>query len=402
MLNKSAAAAGSLTATTLDFRIAKDPTYGFASTATIDEVAVYAASSLRGAGSQSLSSRYEPGNPDTHGHANRNAYRSGNSHATTTPTATSTAPASATPTNTSTPGATATPPSSSPYSIAISGTAGLQDYYRLDQASGTVATDSTGARNGVINGTVTYGVTGALTGDPDTAMAFNGSTGYIDVANGSAALAGGSMSIEGWAKLPNAPATHGFLFGLRNETNADFYLLQLQGTNTLEARFRNSSGTATTLTSTALTPGVWHYLAFTYSGSTISLYVDGVLNKSAAASGTITATTVPLRIAKDAVYGFASTASIDEVAIYATALSAAQEASHYQTGTTPGTATPTSTPTSRRHRLRQHQRLTGTATATATNTSTATNTPTTRSNEYVRQSRPPIHPRRFQPVPPRR
>ena len=236
------------------------------------------------------------------------------------------------------------PPQPGPtnYASVVQSTSGLQHYYRLGEASGPTAQDSKGTANGTYTGTVNYGVPGALAGDPSTAVKFDGSTGYVAVPNGSSTFTGGQATIEGWVMLPPTPPTHGMLFGVRNDTNADFYLLQLAGTNTLEARFRNSGGTATSLTSTAITPGLWHHLALTYNGSTLTLYVDGVANNSAAASGSITASTLDFRIGKDAVYGFATSATVDEVAAYNTGLTAAQISNHF-TGTVSGTATPTPT-----------------------------------------------------------
>ncbi|MGH2469481.1 MAG: PQQ-binding-like beta-propeller repeat protein, partial [Chloroflexota bacterium] len=57
--------------------------------------------------------------------------------------------------------ATATP-SGGGYAGTIEGTANLQDYYRLDEASGAVLHDSKGTRSGSINGGVTLGVAGAI------------------------------------------------------------------------------------------------------------------------------------------------------------------------------------------------------------------------------------------------
>lgn len=88
--------------------------------------------------------------------------------------------------------------------------------------------------------------------------------------------AGAAASMVVIAKLPNNPAAHGGIMGWRNDTTADFYMLQLLGTNTLECRFRNSAGTAFTFTSSALTSGVYHQLALVLNGSTLTLYSDTV------------------------------------------------------------------------------------------------------------------------------
>ena len=51
-----------------------------------------------------------------------------------------------------------------------------------------------------------------------------------------------AFSISGWVN-PQSNTNHGGIMGFRNNIDADFYLLQLQNTNNIEARFRNSGGT---------------------------------------------------------------------------------------------------------------------------------------------------------------
>ena len=51
-----------------------------------------------------------------------------------------------------------------------------------------------------------------------------------------------AFSMSGWV-YPQSDVSHSGLFGFRNNTDSDFYLLQLQNTNNIEARFRNSGGT---------------------------------------------------------------------------------------------------------------------------------------------------------------
>ena len=68
---------------------------------------------------------------------------------------------------------------SSPYGSAV-----MQDqplaYWRLGESSGTLAADFSGnTRDGNYNGGVTLGQPGAVSGDPDTASLFNGSSGYV-------------------------------------------------------------------------------------------------------------------------------------------------------------------------------------------------------------------------------
>jgi hypothetical protein len=67
----------------------------------------------------------------------------------------------------------------------------------------------------------------------------------------------------------------------------------------------------------------WTFLAGTYDGSKLSLYVNGVLAGSVSLSGSIFSTSDPLRIGGDW-SGEMFTGTIDDVRIYSTALTQAQ------------------------------------------------------------------------------
>jgi hypothetical protein len=60
--------------------------------------------------------------------------------------------------------------------------------------------DSKDGNTGAITGGVTLGTPGALSGDSNTAMTFNGSTGYVQVANNANLNLTGDLTVEAWAK----------------------------------------------------------------------------------------------------------------------------------------------------------------------------------------------------------
>src|SRR5438105_15570310 len=96
--------------------------------------------------------------------------------------------------------ATCTGSTGSPYSNAIPTTAGLVSYWRLGEASGTSACDSWGSNAGTYQGGYTLGRLGAPAGDPNTAVALNGSTGLVSVPHSSSIDVGHTFTVEAWAK----------------------------------------------------------------------------------------------------------------------------------------------------------------------------------------------------------
>jgi len=133
----------------------------------------------------------------------------------------------------------------------------------------------------------------------DYELAFNSATlDYVEIPNTSSVIANKTaFSISCWVN-PQANTTHSGIMGFRNNTDADFYLLQLQNTNNIEARFRNSSNVNYDITATNLLDfNQWQHLAFTYDGSNIHLYKDGVLISSTPANGMITQSAQSFRLA---------------------------------------------------------------------------------------------------------
>jgi len=115
---------------------------------------------------------------------------------------------------------------------------------------------------------------------------------YVEMINTSTVIANKTaFSMSCWV-YPGANTNHGGIIGFRNNTDADFYLLQLQNTNNIEARFRNSSGiNYDIIAANTLDFNQWQHLAFTYDGSYIRLYKNGNIVDSTSANGTITQTT---------------------------------------------------------------------------------------------------------------
>ncbi|CAN5322938.1 hypothetical protein BH10PAT1_BH10PAT1_1790 [soil metagenome] len=201
---------------------------------------------------------------------------------------------------------------------------GLVGYWKMDETSWTndcstlSVLDSSGNSYNGKSCPNTTGPTAPGSGKFGNGGVFDGINDYLKVDNFTSQLANkSSMTMSGWVKPSNNPSNHNFYFGIRNDSSADFYVVQLSGSNSLECRFRNSSGTAFT-TSNTVTPSVWQLVTLVYDGKNVTCYVNGVAGTSVAASGVITTTTDAFFIAgNNANY---STASIDDVRVYNRAL----------------------------------------------------------------------------------
>ena len=179
-----------------------------------------------------------------------------------------------------------------------------------------------------------------LTISAQNSLSFDGIDDYVSAGGASSLITGSNeMSMSLWVYPENTtagwPDFDGFA-GFRNNTDADFYLMQL-GSTDVEARFRNSSGTTFTTSYNGLVLNEWNHFILTYDGSDLTLYHNGLLATSIAANGTISNPGV----AFDMGYGFFTMPNnsfylegkLDEVAIWDSSFTASTASTIYNSCT---------------------------------------------------------------------
>lgn len=216
-------------------------------------------------------------------------------------------------------------------------------WWRLDETAGvSTATNAlfvgTTGNHGQVRVGVTFGASGALTGEDNTAATFNGTSGTIlvgSLGNGTTSFA--QITLECWFRrtavasrntqflvyLPAAGGAHGLIL-------TTSYLLRTQG----------AGGTVTTASlSTAILDTSWHHVAWTHAiaGGTNRdhLFLDGD-DVSAASTlrhmGAVTSGSI------GAAFGLGGNnavfeGALDEVAVYSGELGANHVRMHYLLGT---------------------------------------------------------------------
>ena len=187
-------------------------------------------------------------------------------------------------------------------------------YWRLGEASGS-AVDSSGRGNQASpTGTMTRNVAGAVTGDG--AVTFGG--GYLSAPDAASLDLGDTFTLEAWVK-PNG-------FGAIVSKGTSGYYLRLLSNNTLNLLKSNIAEIAT---STVAVPSGWHHVVATKSGATVKLYLDGVDVTGTVTNATVANTADSIYIGCQMPSSECGNASIDEVAVYPTALSSVRVAAHY-------------------------------------------------------------------------
>lgn len=206
--------------------------------------------------------------------------------------------------------------------------------WRLGEGSGATAFDTWGGNDGAYSGAATLGQAGLITGDANTSVKFGPAlsksmaTFASDLNNPA-----GPFSVEFWT-VANSIGTQCIISSQnRNSSRAGYTIFQNNGGTGFSALMgNNASGTVFVNGATTVQAGVKYHVVLTYDGTTARIYVNGVLDATAALAfpgGFDPNTVAPYQIgARNAGDGFPYDGIIDEVAVYNYALTPAQIQSH--------------------------------------------------------------------------
>jgi len=213
-------------------------------------------------------------------------------------------------------------------------------YYRMNEQGYNLAKDSSG--NGY-NGTYTNGYTlkqpGPVLVPADTSVLLDGSTGYIALPSGLNTDGLAAFTLETWFNLSQITYNY-FPMIICNDSSptsshVGFSLSISPAANKAGGFFLLGNGS--TAVSLNFYPGVafaantWYHLCCTYDGATVSAYVNGVVSAVGSLTGTIGTATHHLFIGVTTSLSSHFPGYLGQLALYSTALSAAQVINDYRT-----------------------------------------------------------------------
>lgn len=197
-------------------------------------------------------------------------------------------------------------------------------YLRLGEASGTTAADSSGnARDGTYYNAPTLGTPGLLAGDADTCVDFDGSNDYAEVLNGAWMNTTG-FTVEAIINADSYSSYRGVASRDSGTRGWSLYILGGQLHVFTDAPVLTGSSTLSTGTS--------YHVALTSTGTSITVYLNGVADGTASASlnnGTGNGLIVAASRAGGPSPALHFDGRIDEFAYYGSALSGARFAAHH-------------------------------------------------------------------------
>ena len=201
---------------------------------------------------------------------------------------------------------------------------GLVAAYALDEGTGTLVRDASGNTNrGALTGAIW-----TFAGHTGGALTYDGSSDYVQVPNSpSINVSGKGLTVEMWANITAGSAVDYVLLAkpwTNGSTASPSYQYAIEfdanGGHTLD--FYVSDTTSTRRGPYQMTPvtGSWTHLAYTFDGTTVKGYLDGVLKISAPLDADIQGRPSNLLVGADGGLGQGFKGRLDDVRIYNRAL----------------------------------------------------------------------------------
>ena len=214
---------------------------------------------------------------------------------------------------------------------------GATSYWRLGEPSGTSVLDHVGFNDATAQSGVGRGVAGAIMGDPDQASSFDGSaSGYV-VTNSTVAVTP-DFTVEAWVKTTSTSGGKIVGYGDSPTSTSSSYDRHVYMDNAGHIWFGVYPGGNRTVNSAGTyNDGTWHHVVASLDSTNgMALYIDGKRVGHDASTTTAQASTGYWRIGGDNLNGWPNqpssnflAGSIDDVAVYPTALTLAQVQAHF-------------------------------------------------------------------------
>lgn len=198
-------------------------------------------------------------------------------------------------------------------------------YWRMGDASGTTATDSSGnGRHGTYAGSPTLGAASLVTGDADASVDLDGTNDEMTLTY-AAWMDVDTITLEAIIKPDNVTAQRQIM-----DRDGAVRCFQFRITSSSKLEFiwwTTGAGPFFATGATSLVAGTRYHVAATFDGTTGKVFLNGVLDGSASASGVMKKGSQTLYVGRSSGGSFFD-GPFDETAYYGSALTAAQILDH--------------------------------------------------------------------------
>jgi hypothetical protein len=192
----------------------------------------------------------------------------------------------------------------------------------FEEGTGSAVLDASGAGN---HGTIA-GAARTAAGRFGAALSFDGADDWVTVPDAASLDLTTGMTLSAWVFPTSATGAVWRTAVLKEAGAAESYSLyaRTDAGGGVPQSYVAAGGINGVSGTSALAANAWSHLAVTYSGSALTLYVNGAAVANRALTGPIAASAGALRIGGNAIWGEFFLGRIDEVRVYSHALTVAQ------------------------------------------------------------------------------
>ena len=175
-------------------------------------------------------------------------------------------------------------------------------YWRFGESSGGASTDDGGSGNSAAFNGVTLGQSGAISGDTNTAISFDGVNDYVEIAHDPSYLIN-EGTVQLWFNVDDLLSDQ----GLFSKDSSDFdtgghFTIRAMSDGSIEVRLQDTT-TSYFMNSAAgsLIISTWHHVAVTFGSNGAELFLDGVSVDTNAYTGGLAGNSEPIADRKSVV-----------------------------------------------------------------------------------------------------
>ena len=168
-------------------------------------------------------------------------------------------------------------------------------HWKLDETSGTIASDSAGDHDGTVKGNPLWLPDGGMLGG---ALQLDGDGDYVEIGDHDDFDLTEQMTVSAWIQVDTFDRQW---HAIVTKGDSAWRLHRYRGNNTIGFHYTRPGATYAAANGVrSVKDGEWHHVAGTCDGSVICLYIDGTLDAFSATSGPMATNSYPVLIGENA------------------------------------------------------------------------------------------------------
>lgn len=168
-------------------------------------------------------------------------------------------------------------------------------HWKLDETSGTIASDSAGDHDGMVKGNPVWLPDGGML---DGALQLDGDGDYVEIGDYADFDLTEQMTVSAWIQVDTFDRQW---HAIVTKGDSAWRLHRYRANNTIGFHYTRPGATYAAANGVrSVKDGEWHHVAGTCDGSTICLYIDGTLDAFSATSGPMATNSYPVMIGENA------------------------------------------------------------------------------------------------------